>query len=312
MIQDEDNEWKTISFLGIRGLFWSRERTKSRALPDSLSEYCDDLGFAQMSGSKEEIKVSGIRNSSDVNLVFPEGFSFFEPYLQYYVKEILEIGGEAYVSRTPEGSISGIFIYDGYEKIGSVFTRSRKVFDYFYELKPFNFFFAEMVSNDRDSETFDIHTIDLKSTFIDHLFSHEISVLSDQHLDELEQQMISIHPRINRKWVKVALKNGERCFCVRLVDEIAGLGWVSMVNGVGRLHSLYVKPQFRRIGIGEDILFARLYWLKSKHASSAFSEISRYNFSSAKIAARGGMKVTGEIFQYFKRDPESKKVEPRI
>ncbi len=86
------------------------------------------------------------------------------------------------------------------------------------------------------------------------------------NIDEIEQFMASTHPGINKKWVKVALKNGERCFIVRLSNEIAGLGWVSLVNGIGRLHSLYVKPQYRRIGIGEDIFNARLLWLKSKRA----------------------------------------------
>ncbi len=44
-----------------------------------------------MSGSGE-MKVSEILNTSDIDFVFPDGFSFFEPYLQYLVKEILEIG----------------------------------------------------------------------------------------------------------------------------------------------------------------------------------------------------------------------------
>jgi len=80
------------------------------------------------------------------------------------------------------------------------------------------------------------------------------------------------------------------------------LGWLSIVNGVGRLHSLHVKPQFRRIGIGEDILFARLLWLRSKRARSAFSEISRDNPPSSRIAMKGRMMPSGTIFQYFKKD----------
>jgi GNAT superfamily N-acetyltransferase len=92
-----------------------------------------------------------------------------------------------------------------------------------------------------------------------------------------------------------------------LGSEIAGLGWVSIVNGIGRLHSLYVRPQFRRIGIGEDILFARLLWLKSMHARSAFSEISRYNLSCSRIAMEGHMRVSGQVFQYFRKNLDRKK-----
>jgi hypothetical protein len=84
------------------------------------------------------------------------------------------------------------------------------------------------------------------------------------------------------------------------------LGWLSIVNGIGRLHTLHVRPQFRKIGIGEDILYARLLWLKSKHARSVFSEISRDNSSSSKIAMKGHMTVSGQVFQYFKKDSAKK------
>jgi ribosomal protein S18 acetylase RimI-like enzyme len=251
------------------------------------------------------MKVSEIWNTTDIDSVFPRGLSFFEPYLQYFIKEILEIGGEAYVSRTSDGAVSGIFIYDNWEKVGTIYTRSREVFDHFYGLKPFNFLFAEM-RTEVESEIFDIYTVDLENLAIVHRFSHEISIADQGHIGEIEQFMVLTHPGINRKWVNVALKNGDRCFVVRLSNEIAGLGWLSIVNGIGRLHSLYVKPQFRRIGIGEDILFARLLWLKSKHARSAFSEISRYNFSSSRIAMKGQMTVSGQVFQYSKKDIEKR------
>jgi ribosomal protein S18 acetylase RimI-like enzyme len=257
------------------------------------------------------MKVSEIWNTSDTDFVFPKGLSFFEPYLQYFIKEILEIGGEAYVSRTSDEAVSGIFIYDDCEKVGTIYTRSREVFDHFYGLKPFNFLFAE-VRTEVESEIFDIYTVDLENLAIVHRFSHEISIADQGHIGEIEQFMVLTHPGINRKWVNVALKNGDRCFVVRLGNEIAGLGWVSLVNGVGRLHSLFVKPQFRRIGIGEDIVYARLLWLKAKRASSAFSEISRYNFSSSRIALKAQFRVSGQIFQYFNREPGKKAATERL
>jgi len=62
------------------------------------------------------IRVSQIRNAFDIDLVLPEGFSFFQPYLQHWIKEVLGVGGEAYVTKTATGSISGLFIYDDDEK----------------------------------------------------------------------------------------------------------------------------------------------------------------------------------------------------
>jgi len=250
--------------------------------------------------------VSQISNTSDSDIVIPVGFSFFEPYLQYHIREILEIGGEAYVSRTSEGTISGIFTYDDFEKGGTIYTRSREVFDYFYGLKRFDFLFAEM-KTELENEIYDIYTVDIESLDIVHRFSYEISMADKGNVSEIEQFMSSSHPGINKSWVKVALRNGDRCFIVRLSSEIAGLGWVSLVNGIGRLHSLYVKPQFRRIGIGEDILNARLLWLKSKRAHTAFTEISRYNIPSSNNVMKAQMKASGEVFQYFKKNLEKRR-----
>jgi ribosomal protein S18 acetylase RimI-like enzyme len=254
-----------------------------------------------------EMEVSKLSSAFDIDLVFPDGFSFFEPYLRYFIREVLEIGGEAYVSRTSEGNASGIFIYDDFEKGGTVFTRSREVFDYFSGLKPFNFLFAEL-RTELESEVYDIYTIDLENHDVIHRFSNEISMADEGQIGEIERFMVLAYPGMNRRWVRVALKNGDKCFTVRLGSEIAGLGWVSFVKKIGRIHSLFVKPQFRRLGIGEDILYARLLWLKSKHARSAFSEISSCNSPSVRIELKAQMEVCGQVFQYFKKNPSRKKL----
>ena len=220
--------------------------------------------------------------------------------MPYFINEILEIGGEAYVSRTSEGAISGLFMYDSSENIGSIYTRSMEVFDYFYNLKPLKYVFSEM-KTEIENEPYDIYTIDLGNYNVSHSFNHEMSLAEDGQADEIERFMFLTHPGINRRWVKVALKNGDKCFTVRLADEIAGVGWLSLVNGVGRLHSLYVKPQFRKLGIGDDILNARLLWAKSKHARLVFSEISRLNFSCSRIATKENMKPSGTVYQYFNK-----------
>ena len=247
-----------------------------------------------------EMKVSEVGNLSDIDFLFQVDLSFFVPYLPYHIKETLEVGGEAYVSRTVDGAVSGVFIYDVFEKVGTVYTRCREVFDYFYWLKPFDYLFAEL-KTELKSEIYDIYTVDLERLQLAHRFSHEISSVEKGDVGEMERFMALTHLGINRRWVRVALINSEKCFTVRLGDEIAGAGWVSLVNGVGRLHSLYVKPQFRRLGIGEDILNARLMWLKSMGAHSVFTEISRLNGPSANNVMKAQMKVTGRVFQYFRK-----------
>jgi len=245
----------------------------------------------------ETIRVSQVRNAFDIDLALPEGFSFFQPYLQHWIKEVLGVGGEAYVAKTLTGSISGLFIYDDFEKTGTVYTQSRKVFDHFYELKPFSVLWSEL-RTEHESETYDLYALNLDNQAIAHSFNHPIIIAEDQHLAEIEQFMALTNPGMNPRWVSVALQNGDKCFLVRFQNEIAGIAWLSHVDRIGRLYSLYVKHQFRRIGIGGDLLFARLLWLKAKHAHSAFSEISRNNPTSARVSMRGRMSVTGQVYQY--------------
>jgi GNAT superfamily N-acetyltransferase len=251
------------------------------------------------------LMVREIKDAKDINFDLPDGLSFFNPHIHYYIKEALEIGGKAYLARTAEGAVSGIFTYDALEKMGAVYTRSKEVFDHFFEHLQPGFLFSEMEST-HENEIYDIYSIDLQKEAIDHSFDYDISVANGKQSDELEQFMITTHPGMNRRWVKVALSNNDRCLVVRLNDEIAGLGWLSLVNGVGRLHSLFVRPQFRGMGIGEDILYARLLWLKSNRARLAFSEISRSNHSSSKVAQKGHMRVSGQIFLYLKDDPKNR------
>ncbi len=205
------------------------------------------------------------------------------------------------MSESATGNGSGLFLYDDYEKAGSIFTLSREVFDYFYRLKPFKSIYAEL-HTEHPKEIYDIHTTDLENNSLDHKFSHAVSVADREQIEEIRQFMLSTHPGTNPRWIDVALRNGDTCVIVRLGDEIAGVGWLSLVNGIGRLHSLFVKPRFRKMGIGLDILFARLLWLRSKQARMAFSEISVNSFQSSKTALKGGMKVSGQVYQYFKHE----------
>ncbi len=267
----------------------------------------ETLRYANVTQSPN-IEVSKLTSALDTDLVFPVGFSFFEPYLQYFIKEVLEIEGEACISKNSDGSISGLFLYDNVEKSGSIYTRSREIFDYFCRLKSFNFLFAEL-KTEVESEVYDIYRIDLENQSLSHSFSYEIAIVDSEHTNEIERFMVLAHPGMNRKWTRAALKNGDKCFTVRLDGEVAGLGWVSFVNGVGRLHSLFVKPQFRKLGIGEDILYARLLWLKSKHARYAFSEISRLGSPfSARIASKAQMRVFGQVFRYFEKSQRAAKI----
>jgi hypothetical protein len=226
----------------------------------------------------------------------PKGLSFFDLLLRHEVKEALEAGGEAYVSQNSEGGKNGLFVYDGHEATGTIFTKSREVFDYFYDLKPSSYIFSELEVAEHPKEVWNIWQLDVDQAQLDYRFKHHVSM--DHDVREIEQFMAATQPETNRQWVSVALKNGDKCFVVKIANRIVGIAWMTIVDGLARSHGIYVEPQFRRMRITRDNFQARLIYLKSRRVHTLINEIAESNAASSGHAAGIGEKIVGKIFLY--------------
>ena len=235
----------------------------------------------------------------------PKGLSFFDPILHYEAKEALEADGEVYLSKSPEGASNGLFIYDGYEATGTIFAKTREVFDIFYPLKPSSYIFSEYEAAEHPKDPWNIWQLDVDKAPLNHRFKHHVSMESDA--EEIERFMAHSQPETNRKWIRVALRNGDRCFVVKIANRIVGMAWMTIVGGVARSHGLYVDPQFRRMGVMSDNLQARLIYLKSRHVHTLINEIPASNVASASHAANAGEKIVGKLFLYTTPDPNAPK-----
>ncbi|MDG6999956.1 MAG: GNAT family N-acetyltransferase [Nitrososphaerota archaeon] len=227
---------------------------------------------------------------------FQEDLSIFYPFFRHEVKETLEAGGEAYVSKNSDGEKDGLFIYDNYEETGTVFTKSKEVFDYFYRLKPSSYIFSELELEEYPKEVWNVWMIDVDKTPFKHRFKHNVVI--DHDVKEIEQFIVATQPGTNRKWIDVALKNGDKCFVVKIGNRIVGIAWLSIVDGIARSHSVYVEPQFRRTGIMSDNLQARLIYLKSMHVHTLINEIAESNVASSGHVAKAGESIVGKIYLY--------------
>jgi len=246
------------------------------------------------------LQVSAVTSADEELRDLPRGLSFFDPIIPHEAKEALEAGGEVYVSQNSDGHKNGLFIYDGYEATGTIFTRSREVFDHFYPLKPSSYVFSEYEVTGHPKEVWNIWQLDVDRAPPDHKFRHHVSMEND--VGEIERFMASAQPETNRQWIKVALRNGDKCFVVRIANRIVSIAWMTIVGGVARSHGLYVEPQFRKMGIMKDNLQARLIYLKSRHVHTLINEISESNIASSSHAARAGEKIVGKIFLYTSPD----------
>jgi len=226
----------------------------------------------------------------------PKGLSFFDTILRHEVKEALEAGGEAFISQTSTGDKNGLFIYDNDEATGTIFTKSREAFEELYALKPSSYIFSELEVAEHPKENWNIWQLDVEKADLGHRFKHHVSI--ENNAQEIERFMTSTQPGTNKRWVRVALKNGDKCFVVRIANRIVGIAWMTIVGDVARSHSLYVEPQFRRMGITRDNFQARLIYLKSRHIRILINEIAESNLPSASHAAKIGETIAGKIFLY--------------
>jgi len=233
----------------------------------------------------------------------PKGLSIFNPILHHEAKEALESGGEVFISQDSGGHRNGLFIYDNYEATGTIFAKSREVFDQFYAMKPSSYIFSEFEAANHPQEVWNIWQLDVEKAPSTHKFKHHVSI--ENNVKEIERFMASTQPETNRRWVKVALDNGDKCFVVRIAGRIVGIAWLTIVGEVARSHSAYVEPQFRRMGIMRDNFEARLIYMKSRHVRTLINEIAESNAPSANHVAKVGETIAGKIFLYNTPDSDT-------
>ena len=230
----------------------------------------------------------------------PKDMSFFDPILRHETKETLEAGGEAYISESPKGGRDGLFIYDVWEATGTIFTKSREAFDRFFTLKPSSYIFSELDVPELPKEVWNIWQLDIDLAPKDHRFRHHVSMDADER--EIERFMASTQPGTNPRWVSVALRYGDKCFVNRIDNRVVGMAWVTIVGRVARSHSIYVEPQFRRMGIMRDNLQARIIYLKSRGVRTLINEIAESNIASSKHVEKAGEKIAGKLYLYITPD----------
>jgi Acetyltransferase (GNAT) family len=232
----------------------------------------------------------------------PRGISLFEPLFSHEVKEALESGGEAFISEDSGGHKDGLFIYDSYEATGTIFTKSREAFDHLFRMKPASYIFSELDVPELPKEFWNIWQLEVDKVPSGHRFRHHVSM--DYDVKEIREFMTRTQPETNPAWIDVALKNGDKCFVVKISGRIVGMAWMTMAGGIARSHGLFVEPQFRRLGIMRDNLHARLIYLRSRHVHTLINEIAETNVESSGHAARAGEKIAGKIYLYTTPEKE--------
>jgi RimJ/RimL family protein N-acetyltransferase len=223
---------------------------------------------------------------------------WFDPFLPGFLGETRRSGGEAWLSTSGE-EVDGLLLYSPILRVGSVFTRSPATAERLLSLRrPAAIFSEHDLGPNRDA--FDVYRTDLRDGVPPYRFRHPVRAAREDDLPVVLDLLREVHGGIDEGWFRTAIAASERCFVSELDGRIVGAGWASRAGAHGRLHSLCVRPRYRSLGIGTDLAFVRLHWLRSSGAIRIISEIAATNAASRRVAERAGMVPVGRLFEYHR------------
>lgn len=253
-------------------------------------------GRAEAVGSMIDLLPTGrLGAPGDADLPAADLSRWFNPFLSYFAQETVRSGGEVRLVRYGE-EIVGIVLSDPDERLGTVFTRSRSLAETLVgDRGPCGFYCDVAISSPR--EVFDIFS-SATAQLPHHQFQNPVRFATAGDLPAVIALLREENGGVNARWFQGLPTASEVGFVAEVGGRIAGIGWVSLVGAHARLHSLAVHLRYRGMGLGTDLLFARLTWARAAGAASVVSEISERNRASRSIAERAGMERVGETYLY--------------
>ncbi len=225
----------------------------------------------------------------------------FDPFLPKFAREALDSGGRVRAVRSP-GGVAAVVLTDAEEHVASVFTRSPGLAERLFRELPEAAVYSEHLLP-APREVFGIFGTALDSPPPVHSFRHAVRSAAPPDVESVRELLREVYGTVNDRWLRHASLEPEPCFVVEVGDRIVGAAWVSVAGARARFHSLTVRPGYRRLGVGADLLFARLLWAREAGLREAFSEISERNPVSRYLAESGGMVRVGELSLYSRAAP---------
>jgi sarcosine oxidase, subunit beta len=225
----------------------------------------------------------------------PDLSVWFNPFLPTFMLDALGCGGEVHVAFGEEGDVRGVYLWSPTEGQGSVFTSARPVAEHFLGLQGHGDVYTERAWG-RSPEVLDVMLADLRDWEVPRRMRNPVRLAEMKDLPRVEALIREVAGAADRAWFSSLPRPGEFGFITEVEGRLVGVSWLSVVGEYGRGHSLVVHPRYRGIGIGTDMLLARMTWLRERGAHQVISEIYQDNPAARVAAERAGMTRVGEIY----------------
>jgi len=224
----------------------------------------------------------------------------FDPFLGRFARMATEVGGRVLVARDA-GRAVALLLTDPEDRTASLFTRSPDAARALWAETSGWATFAE-VALPLPREEFIVYAARLDAA-PQHRFRHRVRLLDPGDTEAVAELLHEVYGGAHLRWLGIARGAGEVGFVTEVEGRLVGVAWVLVVGGHARLHGLTVRPGFRRLGLGTDLLSARLLFAAREGARQVVSEIAVGNAPSRAIAERAGMRDAGRIYLYLPSPP---------
>jgi ribosomal protein S18 acetylase RimI-like enzyme len=220
----------------------------------------------------------------------------FAPFLPFFVRETFRTRGSVRVLRGA-GEVAGVHLLRASEGVGTIFAADRASAERLFAARGATAAFAEH-RLEPTAEEYRIYAASLEPTASPHRFRHDVRRARADDAPELLELMRGVYGLVDPTWFEAPPAPEEQAFVVALDGRLVGAAWVTVVGAHARLHSLSVAPRCRGLGIGADLVRARLWFAGQLGARDALSEIAASNVASCGAAERAGFRATGAIYEH--------------
>ncbi|MGP8072200.1 MAG: N-acetyltransferase family protein [Thermoplasmata archaeon] len=241
--------------------------------------------------SLDRVPITGLDRQAPVDLS-----PWFNPFLPHFVRETVRSGGEVW-GVLEDGNLTALTLKDPAENVASLFTRNQALAEELVRARGVSAAYSDF-RMDGPVEAFGIYSRALGPVGVEHAFRHRVRPISEADLPRVAELMREVQGNIDDRWFHGLATTPETGFLIEVEGRLAGVGWVAVLGRHARLHSLAVRPGYRHVGVGADLLGARLLWAHRAGASEVLSEIADRNAASRYIAESAGMRRVGEIYLY--------------
>ncbi len=245
-------------------------------------------------GPQSPLEFRSVRDPEDLRELAGGRLSAtFDPFLPSFARQILAAGGSAEAGRRGD-RLDALLLFVAAERLGTAFARVPPDLGVMgSRVAPGDLFVEHAVPGIR--ETLDVLRFDLERHPSGHALRHSVRVADPSDRDALSA--IADSSSLARRWTDALWAGGETAFVAEVDGRIVGTAWAGRAGPFGRVHSLCVSPGYRRLGIGADLLEARLRWLRAEGAREVVTEIAIDNLPSLAITRHAGGAPIGRMYR---------------